>query len=181
MTRVRSTSWNFWRLWLPTFLGFPLGGLLTSLTVGPIQTPLESLLGGLLGGAVIGLVQWLALRFTFGLSANWIWATSVGMAVGLALAVTFFGNDARTIPLLARALITGFSVGVAQAVVLRKTLNPFLWTTAITLLWPLAWFITSAVIRQNLGNDYAIFGSSGAIVFTVLSGLFLRLGKGALR
>jgi hypothetical protein len=129
--------------------------------------------GPLVSGAVIGLAQWLALRFTFNLWAHWILATSLGMAVGLALAMTFFGTNTEMTFLLARAVITGFMVGVAQAVVLRKTFNPLLWTTAITLFWSLAWFITSAVIRQNLANDYAVFGSSGAIVFTVLIGFVL--------
>jgi hypothetical protein len=95
------------------------------------------------------------------------------MAVGLALAWVLFGSDIQITPLLARALVTGLCVGLAQAVVLRKTLTPLLWTVAITLLWPLAWLITSTVIRQNLTNDYAVFGSSGAIVFTFLSGLVL--------
>jgi hypothetical protein len=173
MTRAHPTTLGFWGLWLPTFLGFPLGGLLTSLTVGPVQTPLGALFGGLVSGAVIGLAQWLALRFTFSPSAHWILATSLGMAVGLSLAVTFFGTSTEMTFLLARAVITGLTVGVAQAVVFRKTFNPLLWTAAITLFWSLAWFITSAVIRQNLANDYAVFGSSGAIVFTVLIGFVL--------
>lgn len=146
---------------------------MTSLVVGPVQTPLAALLGGLVSGAVIGLAQWLVLRFTFNLSANWIPATSLGMAVGLSLAVTFFGTSTEMTFLLARAVITGLAVGLAQAVVLRKTFNPLLWTAAIALFWTLAWFITGAVIRQNLANDYAVFGSSGAIVFTVLSGFIL--------
>jgi hypothetical protein len=177
MTRARPTTLGFWGLWLPTFLGFPLGGFLVSLTLGPIQTPLEALLGGLVSGAVLGLVQWLALRSILGLSPYWIVATSLGMAVGLAVAWALFGSDIQIAPLLARAFITGLTVGVAQAVVLRKTFNPLLWTAVITLFWPLAWFITSAVIRQNLVNDYAVFGSSGAIVFTVLSGFVLQSAR----
>jgi hypothetical protein len=164
MTRarpIRSMRWRLWGIWLPTFLGFPLGGFLVSLTLGPIQTPLEALLGGLLSGVVLGLVQWLALRSILGLSPHWILATSLGMAVGLAVAGALFGADTQIAPLLARGFVTGLFVGGAQSIVLRKTLNPLLWTAAITLLWPLAWLITSRVIQQNLANDYTVFGSSG--------------------
>jgi hypothetical protein len=176
MTRVHS-NWYVWGLWLPTFLGFPLGGLLTSLMVGSVETPLEALLGGLLSGAVLGLAQWLALRSLMGASPYWIAATSLGLGVGLTLGVTFFGTDTQTIPLLTRAIITGLAVGVAQASLLRKLLTPLVWVTTITLLWPVAWFITSTVIQQNITNNYTVFGASGAIAFTVLSGLVLRLGR----
>jgi hypothetical protein len=176
MTRVVSNGY-FWRLWLPTFLGFPLGGLLTSITVGPIQTPLEALLGGLLSGAVLGLAQWLALRSLISVSSLWIAVTSLGLAVGLTIAVTLFGTDKATIPLLARGVTTGLAVGMAQAALLRKHLSPTVWVIAITLLWPLAWIITSAVIQQNINNDYTVFGASGAVVFAVLSGFLLRQGR----
>ena len=46
--------------WLPTFLAFPLGGLLAIETVGSLDGPLAAAAGGLLAGAVIGGGQWLA-------------------------------------------------------------------------------------------------------------------------
>jgi hypothetical protein len=178
MTTTSSLSTrHFWLRWLPTFLGFPIGGLFTSLSVGPIHTPLEALLGGLLAGAVIGLAQWLGLRSIHRVSPFWIVATSLGLGAGLALSVTLLGTETQTAPLLARGVVTGFFVGAAQALVLRNLPNPVTWTLALTLLWPVAWFITSLVIRQNLASDYAVFGASGAVVFTVLSGFVLGLRR----
>src|SRR3954447_19723960 len=71
--------------WLPTFLAFPLGGLLTIETVGSLHGPLSAAAGGLLAGAVIGTGQWLALR-TRGIGPRWIAHTAVAMSAGMALA-----------------------------------------------------------------------------------------------
>ena len=164
---------RFWLLWLPTFLGFPLGGLAASLIIGPIQTPLEALTGGALAGAFVGLAQWLALRPLLGVRPVWVAATGVGLAFGLALGVGLFGTGTDVPELLARGFVTGLGVGAAQAFILRKHLSVSLWTLTVGLLWALAWPITGLVIAQNIGNNYAVFGASGALFFTALSGLAL--------
>ena len=48
--------------WLPTFLGFPLGGVAAELITGPVDTLLAALAGGLITGAVLGAVQAWGLR-----------------------------------------------------------------------------------------------------------------------
>ncbi len=35
-------------------------------------------------------------------------------------------------------------------------------------MWGLAWWITSLVIRDDVETNYAVFGSSGAIVLTAV-------------
>ena len=47
--------------WLPTFLGFPIGGYLATQIVGSLHDPASAAAGGLVAGAIIGGAQWLAL------------------------------------------------------------------------------------------------------------------------
>ena len=68
--------------WLPTFLGFPLGGLLAIQTVGSIHSPLSAAVAGALAGAVIGGAQWLALRSS-DVRALWIAAMALATAIGM--------------------------------------------------------------------------------------------------
>ena len=165
---------RFWLLWLPTFLGFPLGGLLASLLIGPVQTPLTALMGGAIAGTYFGLAQWLALRRLYGMTWVWSLASSLGMAVGLGLGVALVGTGTGTLDLLTRGLITGFGVGAAQAYLLRKLVPACLWTLTVGVLWALAWPFTKLVIAGSIENNYTVFGASGALFFTVLSGLMLR-------
>lgn len=173
MTVQNPSRSRFWLTWLPTFLGFPLGGLAASLTVGPIGTPLEALAGGAIAGAIIGLAQWLALRVLYNAQPAWIAASSLGLSLGLALGVVLVGTATGTLELLLRGLITGLGVGAAQALTLR-TLSVPLWTLAVALFWALAWPVTGLVIAESIGDDYAVFGASGALFFTLFSGLVLR-------
>lgn len=173
MPRRLTPRLRFWLAWLPTFLGFPIGGLVTSLTVGPIQSPVAAFAGGAVAGAVIGLAQWLALRSLY--KVGWVWtvASSLGMALGLGLGVSLVGTETGTLELVSRGLITGLGVGAVQAYLLQKLIPAWLWTLTVGVLWALAWPITKLVITQNIDNDYAVFGASGALFFTLFSGLVL--------
>jgi hypothetical protein len=55
-------------LWFIAFTGFPIGGLLVKLLIGPINTLFSAAFGGIISGAILGLVQWLVLRGQFPLS-----------------------------------------------------------------------------------------------------------------
>ncbi len=100
------------------------------------------------------------------------------MAVGLGLGVSLVGTGTGTGELLARGLITGFGVGAAQAYVLRKLVPAWVWTLTVGMLWALAWPITKLVIAGSIESDFAVFGASGALFFTVLSGLVLSFSTG---
>jgi len=58
----REGGWRFFLWWMLAFLGFPLGGELALLVVGPVEGAVSGALGGALAGAVIGAAQWLVLR-----------------------------------------------------------------------------------------------------------------------
>jgi hypothetical protein len=166
--------------WLPTFLGFPLGGWLAVLTVGSIDGPVTAALAGVLAGAVIGAAQWLALP-SRGIGLRWVIHTAVGMAAGSALAAAVTGAATTVSGLMLSGLISGAAVGAAQAPLLgRGRRVAAVWTTVVSAAWALGWLITSMVI-VDAERGYISFGSSGALVVTVLTGLALHVVLGGRR
>ena len=151
--------------WLPTFLAFPLGGLIAIETVGSLDGPLSGALAGLIAGAVIGAGQWLALRN----SGRWIAYTAIAMSAGTALAtaLTHAGTDLADLALT--GLIAGATVGAAQALLLRSTT----WFAVTAAAWTLGWLATAS-IGVDVERGYVVFGSAGAITVTLLTGLALR-------
>ena len=99
--------------WLPTFLAFPLGGLLAFETVGSATGPATAAAGGLLAGAVIGVGQWLALR-NEGIDRRWPLFTAAAMAAGSALAAAATGAGTEVSDLVLTGAVAGAAVGAAQ-------------------------------------------------------------------
>ncbi|MFN8376689.1 MAG: hypothetical protein U0694_27930 [Anaerolineae bacterium] len=160
--------------WIIAFLSFPAGGVAAMLLIGRLETPLEGLLGGLAAGAIIGIGQMLALRRRLAIDWRWIVATAVGMAAGLTLNLALFGAETHFNATLTRAPLTGLLLGLAQWLVLRQYVRQALWwLPALTLIYTLAWFITAQVIGASLDEGFVVFGSSGAILYQVLTGLTL--------
>ena len=64
-------------------------------------------------------------------------------------------------------------MGILQALVLRPHVATwFWWAVAMPPLWALGWVVTTAA-GIKVDQQFTNFGASGAIVFTVLSGLLL--------
>ncbi len=68
--------------WMPTFLGFPIGGFAAEI-VGPIDAVAPAVVGGAITGAILGFAQWLGMRRYGPPPVRWIIATAAGLAVGL--------------------------------------------------------------------------------------------------
>jgi hypothetical protein len=161
------------RRWLPTFLAFPLGGLLAIETVGSLHDPVSAATGGVLAGAVIGAGQWLALR-SHGVGRRWIGYTAAAMAAGTALAAAVTGAGTELGDLMLTGLVAGAAVGAAQSTLLaRGRLVGAAWTAVTAASWSLGWLATWATI-VDIERGYYVFGASGALLVTVLSGLALR-------
>jgi hypothetical protein len=172
MLRPGGERW-FWPAWAVAFAGFPIGGSAAFLLFGPIETVGLAVLGGAVAGAAIGAAQWLVLRQRLPLSVLWVPATAAGMAVGLTLGQVVLGDETTAAPMLLRGLITGAVIGAAQALLLRGLLpTPLIWAAVVTIAWPASWAVTTA-IGVNLAEKWAVFGSSGALVFQLISGLTL--------
>jgi hypothetical protein len=168
--------------WIPTFLAFPLAGLSAMLLFGPLTNALVGLGGGLLAGAIIGGAQWLAL----GSRAGWRWfvGTSVAMAAGLALSVLIVGPPTAPPSAIVTGLLTGAIVGGVQGLVLGSRSGAIaktagvtagvIWTGGVSAAWGLGWLVTSAVI-VDIDRGHVVFGASGALLATVITGVALRL------
>lgn len=168
-----SSSWLFWLFWVLAFLGFPIGGFLAHILVGPVTTTARAVMAGALTGAIVGLVQWFVLQSRLPLSIGWVIATSGGMALGLGLGVALFGGEMSGNALLWRAVITGLSIGLAQWLILRSILpQSAIWMVVIALGWVAGWFITRSA-GIDLTPKWPVFGASGALTFQVLTGLAL--------
>jgi hypothetical protein len=174
--------------WLPTFLAFPAGGLLAMGVVGSLEGPVSAAAGGLLAGAVIGAAQWLAL----GTTKRWIAYTAGAMSAGTALAAVVTGAGTELADLMVTGLVAGAAVGAAQGTVLaagagrpaiadqaRSRGLVAAWSVVTGASWSLAWLVTYAVVGVNADEGFFVFGSSGALVATLITGLALRLLQGS--
>ena len=168
-----SSSWLFWLFWALAFLGFPIGGFLANILVGPVTTTARAVLAGAITGAIIGLAQWFVLQSSLPLSIWWVIATSGGMALGLGLGVALFGSEMSGNDLLWRAVLTGLSIGLAQWLILGPILpQSAIWIAVIALGWVVGWFITRSA-GIDLTPKWPVFGASGALTFQFLTGLAL--------
>jgi hypothetical protein len=171
--------------WLPTFLAFPLGGLLAVGTVGSLDDPVTAGAGGLLAGAVIGAAQWLALR-PAGIGRRWIGYTAGAMAAGTAVAAAITGAGTELGDLMLSGLVAGAAVGTAQGGLLAATRDALPtargasgliaagWAAVTAASWSTAWLVSWTVIGVNADQGFYVFGSSGALVATAITGLALR-------
>ena len=158
--------------WTPSFLGFPLGGWLAFQLVGSANSPQTAAVTGAIAGTLIGAAQWLALRPA--VSWHWIAASTMGMGAGSALAAAITASATSVGALSLSGLIAGAAVGLGQGFAFRRTWQAIaLWTFTVGASWALGWVVTANVI-VDADRGYVAFGSSGALVVTLITGLVLR-------
>ena len=153
--------------WILLGLSFPIGGFIVFAALGPVTSPLIALVGGFIAGIVIGAAEAFALRVPV---VRWTAATAIGLGVGSLLA-------ALVAPILGAGIITtvltAFVAGIvtsAAQLLAKPPLPRLIWLAVHTAGWVIAWLV-SLVIAISTSQGFIIFGSSGALVFTV--GLFL--------
>jgi hypothetical protein len=160
-------------------LGFPLGGYLGNFVFGPVDGIVPAVLGGAVTGAGIGLAQWVLLRRYLGVGLEWIAATSVALAAGLAIGAAVVGYETTASALAIMGAISGAFVGLAQGLLLRGRFPLWhVWIIAMPVLWALGWVVTEAA-GINVEEQFTVFGASGTVVFATLSGLLLLAGTRA--
>ena len=159
--------------WTPTFLAFPIGGLLAKLIFGSASSVLKSIGGGLIVGLVVGLIQYLSLK-KYGISTSWVVATAVAATVAALINSYAFSFKFDSASLAGSGLIAGLLIGISQSLSQTRDLKfVSIWTISTAIAWSLAWFITSKVIVDPEAQ-YHVFGSSGALVTTLGLGLILK-------
>lgn len=167
--------------WMITFAGFPIGGLVAWLVVGPVNGPLAALAGGMISGLSLGAAQWWGLGRQAPSAMTWIAATAIGMTVGLTAGAAAVGYATSLQALAVQGAINGLIVGAAQAFVLRRRLGAlaFAWPPALAAIWAIGWAVTT-LGGISVGEQFTVFGSFGAITVTALTAVLpLRLTRGA--
>jgi hypothetical protein len=135
--------------------------------VGSADSPLKAAIGGLVAGAIIGGGQWLALRT----SPRWIGYTAGAMAAGSAVAAVVTGSGTEAADVMLTGLITGTAIGAAQSLLLPQ--GRAVWTAITATGWSFGWLATWLTI-VDIERGYTVFGSSGALLVTFVTGLALR-------
>lgn len=161
-----------WKRWIPTFLAFPISGLLVIETIGSIGSVATAAAGGLVAGLIIGTAQWFALKPT-GLSPLWIVGTSAGMLIGSAIGnvITDSGTEGQDLVLF--GAIVGLFVGAAQgAAINRGAKTAALWTATVGVAWALGWLATWG-IGVDVERNYINFGAAGAVSSMIITGFVL--------
>jgi hypothetical protein len=166
--RIRITRWA---RWVGTFIGFPLAGVAARLVVGDVDAAGAAAIGGVVGGAVLGIAQATIGGIERSQWSRWVGATAAGLGIGLCLGASAVGFETDAASLVVMGAISGAVVGVAQALsVPMRAIDRASWAVATPALWALGWLITSQVI-VDADARHAIFGSSGALVVSVLAGV----------
>ena len=174
MNTLTQTGTRWVLAWVGAFLAYPIGGLITSLVFGRLDNAAEGILGGVVVGLVVGAAQYFALRGRLAVDWRWIAATTVGIVVGIGASIALFGTENTMDAILRRALLTGLVLGIAQWGLLRQyARRAWLWVPVVTVMYGIAWAVTAQVIATNVDQGFVVFGSSGALVFQLVTGLVL--------
>jgi hypothetical protein len=154
-------------------LAFPIAGEVGHLISGRVDGVVPALLGGALTGAGVGFAQWLMIRRTLDVGPGWIAATSIGLAVGLALGAMVVGYETTISQLAIMGAISGAFVGVAQGSLLRNKFSLWpAWMIAMPVMLAVGWVVTD-VAGIDVDKQFIVFGLSGSFVFGTLSALLL--------
>ena len=156
--------------WMISFAGFPLGGAVAIIAVGPVDTVPTAALGGLLTGAVLGAVQGWAMRADRQLLLAWTVATGIGLSIGLTVGASLVHFGTGLADLVLQGVVSGFAIGSAQAVILFRRTGPLalLWPAWLAAVWAVGWAVSTSIGVQ-VGDQFTVFGSSGAITVTLLT------------
>jgi hypothetical protein len=172
-TASRSSFLRTWLIWTAGFLAFPVAGLAGTAVAGRVDSPVAALLGGAVTGLVIGAGQALASSRRLD-PRRWIPATTIGMGLGLLLGAATVGYRTSLADLALMGALTGLGLGVAQAIALpRHTQLRWAWAAALPFLWALGWTVTTLAM-VTVDEQFTVFGASGAVTFSALSGLLLH-------
>ena len=132
-------------------------------------------LAGLVTGAVVGTGQWLASRGRLR-PVPWIVATApLGMGIGLLLGARPSSDSQTSLTDVAlMGALSGMVLGARPdgGAYRRAPGRRWWWAAAMPLLWALGWIVTTWA-GIPMVEQFTIFGASGAVTFSALSGLLL--------
>jgi hypothetical protein len=162
-------------VWTAGFLAFPLAGLAgLAAAGGRVDTPLAALTGGVVTGLVIGSGQVLASRRRLP-ALSWSVATAFGMGLGLLAGASAVSYRTDVAALVVQGALTGLVLGPVQALALPASVGRrrWMWAGAAPVLWALGWALTT-LAGVDVQAQYTVFGATGALVHSAVSGLLLE-------
>jgi hypothetical protein len=168
-----------WR-WVAVGLAFPVAGYIGWGISGHVDGVAPALIGGAITGAGLAAVLCWAAKGALGELVPWVVVSAVGYSVGLAVGAAVVGYDTDTASLAVLGLISGAVMGAGQGLALARQGHPRLaaaWGAAMPVLFALGWSAAST-IGVSVEDQFTVFGASGALVFTLLSGLVLARFEG---
>ena len=156
--------------WMVSFAGYPLGGYAAFWITGRVDSLGPALTGGLLTGIVLGAIQVWALGKSAPRPLAWILATASGLMVGVAAGAALVGYQTDLNSLVGQGAVSGAAVGLAQAAVLVPRLGAlaFAWPLFLSGALAIGWAVTTSA-GIDVDRQFTIFGSSGALVATLLT------------
>jgi hypothetical protein len=175
-TQKKENNALWWGAWMATLVSFIIGGAVAWAIAGPVRDPLSGLFAGAIAGAMIGSAQWLALRslLTTSVGTKWAAATTLGISIGVAAGAALVSYRTGGTDLAVMGFVTGVSVGALQAWALKDRVPAsWRWLLLNPPLWAASWLITWG-ISVDVAAHWAVFGLSGAILYTVIAGFVLR-------
>jgi hypothetical protein len=169
IARTKPTTRTMAR-WMVSFAGFPLGGFLAMLLVGPVDSTARAIAGGLVTGAVLGAIQAWSMRADRRHAMAWVVTTAAGLSVGLAVGATLVDFGISLGDLAVQGAISGLAVGAAQTFSLFPRVGriAFAWPVYLAAAWAAGWVVTTSVGVQ-VEDQFTVFGAGGAVTVTLLT------------
>ena len=193
--RVRGRALKHWVLWIgATAFGWAVAGF-TGLPLGRVvaaERGMDSVfsavttmgLFGMLIGGMIGVSQWMYLRWRIRRATWWIPATALGWGIGLPLALSINLLAGLGLSAIFYGVVIGGSVGLGQWMLLKQSATPagrwvFTSVVAIPLGIMLAGYVDQRLLL-NVGNQWeevrwftAVSGGVAGLAVGLLTGVTL--------
>ena len=171
--QTRADAARTWTIWSAGLLAFPLAGTAGTAAAGRVDDPMSALLGGAVAGLGIGAGQAWASRGRLD-PRRWVLATAIGMGFGLLIGAAVVDYGTSLVDLSLMGALTGAVLGPAQAAALPNRVTArWVWAAAMPVLWALGWVVMT-MIGVSVDRQFTVFGLSGALTFTALSGFLLH-------
>jgi hypothetical protein len=131
---------------------------------------------GLVIGTAIGVAQWLVLRRSISPVGWWIVASVVGFGAGKAVSEWLLPGTTTTVGYVLSGAVIGAVVGVAQGLVLGRSLRSALWwVPASAVAWGVGWSAIGLAENATGWSTIApyLVSAAGAIAAGIITGIAL--------
>ncbi len=193
-TERAQVGWGFWLWWvLASIVGLAVGNAVSVAVSGAVEETVglavSLAVSGAVAGASIGTAQWLVLRRQVSQTVWWVLASTVGLAVGNAVALAVFEAVGLTggshfsggaVAFVLFGAVAGASVGIAQWLVLRRHIpGAGWWVLASTVGLPVGFAVGFAVLEAVglTGGSHFSGGAGSLVLFGAVAGASVGIAQ----